>query len=107
MFPFAEFIQRVTLFQLTFRVRGSQKIFRGSENTDLPKFSCSTTQCVGSGSQLSLVFDPRPVAYLEHWGYLILLRQVLWDMSYQRNLYIPSKFHRLGFVTKRFSGLEK
>ena len=33
---------------------------------DLPKFSCSTTQCVGSGSQLSLVFDPRPVAYLEH-----------------------------------------
>ena len=58
-----------SLFQLTFRVTGSRKIFRGSENTDLPKFSCWTTQFVGSGSQLSQVFDPRPAAYLEHCKY--------------------------------------
>ena len=44
-----------------FRVRDqSPGIFKGSVDLDLPKFSYSTTQCDGSGSQLSQVFDPRP-----------------------------------------------
>ena len=54
------------MVQITFRVWGSQKIFKGSVDMDLPKFSYSS-QCVGSGSQLSWVFDPRTCSYLEHW----------------------------------------
>ena len=34
------------MFHITFSVRGSRKIFKGSVELDLPKLSYSTTQCV-------------------------------------------------------------
>ena len=52
-----------TVFQITFRVWGPRKNFRGSLDMGLSKVSYSTTQCVRSGSQLSLVFDSRKLGH--------------------------------------------
>ena len=41
-------------------------MFKGSVDMDLPNFSFSATQCVGSERELSRVFDPRPRCCLEH-----------------------------------------
>ena len=60
------------------RVQGTWKIFEGSADMGLPKFSYVTTQCIGSGSQLcvSRVFDPRPTL-IWNTGFMgIMNRQV-------------------------------
>ena len=51
-------------FQIMFRVTDD---FQGvSRDVGLPRFSCSSTQYVRSGNQLSRVLDLRSCSYLEH-----------------------------------------
>lgn len=52
-------VNPLPVFQVTFKVRGLQKFIKGS------KFSYSTTQWIGSGSQLSWVFNLRTHFYLK------------------------------------------
>lgn len=64
----------VTITHDSFRVHGSQRIFKRSADMDLPKFSNSTTQCVGPGSQLSRFFPwNTPLLELNFQAYITII----------------------------------
>ena len=78
-----------SLFQLTFRVTGSRKIFRGSENTDLPKFSCWTTQCVGQGASFL--------------GFLTQDPLLIWNTDYSAWIFLIISFFGINLIQNRLN----